>query len=209
MDDGALVQAGYNAIAASYLDDRNRDSADVQALGHLLERLRPGARVLDAGCGAGTPIATTLLGAGCRVVGVDFSTAQLALARRHAPGAALFCQDLTRLGFAAASFDAVCSYYAIIHIPREQHESLLADLYRLLRPGGWAFLCLGAESLGRDLDDDYFGATMFWSHYDAATYLALLPRLGYRIAWHDVISDSLGGEAATGGHLFILAQKPG
>jgi SAM-dependent methyltransferase len=201
------VRLGYERAAEAYLADRRQIAPDVTALEQLTGRLPAGALVLDAGCGAGLPIAQRL-SQSCRVVGVDFSERQLALAAGNVPGIALACQDLTRLGLAAGAFDAVCSYYAIIHVPRVHHAGILADFHRLLRPGGLAFLCLGAESLDDDYDDDYFGVRMYWSHYDAPTNLALLREAGFAVLWWEIISDSLGGAAATGGHLFVLAQKP-
>lgn len=201
------VRLGYERAAEAYLADRRQEAPDVAALKQLTSRLAAGALVLDAGCGAGMPIAHRLSQA-YRVIGVDFSERQLSLAARHVPTAALACQDLTRLGLAAASFDAICSYYAIIHIPRAEHAGILADLYRLLRPGGLAFLCLGAADLDDDFDDDFYGAHMYWSHYDAPANLELLRQAGFDVVWSEVIADSLGGEAATGGHLFVLAQKP-
>ena len=59
-----------------------------------------------------------------------------------------------------------------------------------------------------DYDDDFYGARMYWSHYDAPTNLELLRQAGFETVWSEVIGDSLGGEAATGGHLFVLARKP-
>lgn len=208
MNPKTTVREGYEQVAEAYLTDRRQVAPDVAALVQLTSRLMPGALVLDAGCGAGLPIAAQLAQS-FRVVGIDFSPRQLRLAARHVPGALLTCQDLTQLGLAAGAFDAVCSYYAIIHIPRTEHAGILADFYRLLRPGGLAFLCLGAEDLDDDYDDNYFGARMYWSHYDAPTNLELLRRTGFDVLWSQVIADSLGGEAATGGHLFVLAQKPG
>ena len=208
MDHRTIVRQGYERVAEAYLADRPQSSPDVAALAQLTDHLTPGALVLDAGCGAGLPIAAQL-SQSCRVVGVDFSPRQLKLAAQNAPAALLACQDLTRLGLAPATFDAVCSYYAIIHIPRAAHAGILADFHRLLRPGGLAFLCLGAADLDDDYDDDFYGARMYWSHYDAKTNLELLRRAGFDVLWWEVISDSLGGEAATGGHLFVLAQKPG
>ncbi len=206
-DPRTTVRLGYNRAAAAYLADRTLASPDVLALNHLLRHLSPGALVLDAGCGAGVPIAATLAAAH-RVIGVDFSTAQLALARAHVPAAALACQDLTRLGFAANVFDAVVSYYAIIHVPRAFHASLLATFYRALKPGGYALLCLGAADLDDDFDDDYFGVRMYWSHFDAPTNLGLLRAAGFEVLWHDFIADSLGDAPPGAGHLFVLARKP-
>jgi SAM-dependent methyltransferase len=201
------VRAGYNVVAEAYLAARPMVSPDVAALDQLTSRLSAGALVLDAGCGAGLPIAQQLARS-FRVVGVDFSARQLALAARNVPGISLACQDLTRLGLAPGVFDAVCSYYAIIHIPREEHAAILAAFYRLLRPGGLAFLCLGAQDLDDDFDDDYYGARMYWSHFDAPTNLALLGRAGFGVLWNDLISDTLDGDQFTAQHLFVLAQKP-
>jgi SAM-dependent methyltransferase len=206
MNPKETVRKGYERAAEAYLAERPQDSPDIAALDHLLRHLVPGARVLDAGCGAGVPILRSL-SERYQATGIDFAERQLALAARHAPGAALACMDLTRLGFAAGSFDAVVSYYAIIHIPREEHTGILADLHRLLRPGGLAFLCLGAEDIAEDRDGDYYGVPMYWSHFAAPTYLDLLRQAGFEIDWWAIISDSLGGEAATGGHLFVLARR--
>ena len=200
------VRAGYERVAEAYLADRPQDSPDIAALEHLLVWLAPGSLVLDAGCGAGLPILRRLAEAH-RAVGVDFSRRQLALAAGNAPGAGLAVMDLTQLGFAAGVFDAVVSYYAIIHIPRVEHAGILAAFHRLLRPGGLAFLCLGAMDIADDVDDDFYGARMHWSHFDAPTNLALLDAAGFDVLWSQIISDSLGGEAATGGHLFVLARK--
>ena len=208
MAHGTVVRAGYNKIAAAYLRARRQDSADVQALARLTDVLPPGALVLDAGCGAGLPIAARLAAAGHRVVGVDFALAQLALARRNVPGGAFVCQDMTALGVAPAVFDAVCSYYAIIHVPRQAHAAIFAAFHRALKPGGYAFLCLGAEDLDDDFDEDYYGARMYWSHYDAPTNLALLAGAGLVVEWSAFIADSLGDTPPQTGHLFALARKP-
>ena len=208
MKHGATVQTGYNRIADAYLRQRTQDSADVRQLARLLAVLPPGALVLDAGCGAGLPIAALLTASGHRVVGLDFAVAQLTLARQNVPGAVFVGQDLTALGLAPAAFDAVCSYYAIIHVPRHEHAGMLAAFHRALKPGGFAFLCLGAADIDDDIDDNYFGVRMYWSHYDGATNLALLREAGFVVEWSQCVSDSLGDSPPDAGHLFVLARKP-
>ncbi len=203
MDHKVTVKAGYNAIAARYLAERTRDSADVRLLDDFMERLPENASVLDAGCGAGVPIAQ-MLSKQFKVTGVDFSEAQIELARKNVPAADFICADMTKLDFSENSFDGICSYYAIIHIPREEHGSLLRDFHRFLKPNGVALLCLGAEHLIDDIDENYLGTRMYWSHYDTETYLKMLKVCGFSVIWSKFVGDSAGEGA---GHLFALVLK--
>jgi 2-polyprenyl-3-methyl-5-hydroxy-6-metoxy-1,4-benzoquinol methylase len=203
MDFKKTVREGYNAIANRYLAGRTRDSADVRLLGEFIERLPTNAQVLDAGCGAGVPI-SRMLSERFNVTGVDFSEAQIELAKQNVPHGTFLCQDMTALDFHDNSFDGITSYYAIIHIPREEHRALLANFHRMLKPGGLALLCLGAEHLIDDVDEDFYGARMYWSHYDRETYLEWLKELRFEIIWSKLVADE-GCEGAS--HLFVLAQK--
>ena len=197
------VKQGYNAIANRYLAERTRDSGDVHLLDDFIERLPANAKVLDAGCGAGIPI-SQMLSEHFDVTGVDFSEAQIELAKKHNPNANFICQDMTRLDFLEDTFDGICSYYAIIHIPREEHQALLINFHRMLKPGGFALLCLGAEHLIDDIDENYLGTRMYWSHYDTETYLNMLNDCGFSIIWSKRVADETCEGA---GHLFVLAQK--
>jgi len=203
MDFKETVKAGYNAIANRYLEERTRDSQDVRLLDDLIARLPANARVLDAGCGAGVPVAQ-ILSQHFQVIGVDFSQAQIELARKHVPNVEFICQDITRLDFPDDTFDAICSYYAIIHIPRDEHQSLFANFYRMLKPSGIALLCLGAENLLDDIDENFFGARMYWSHFDSDTYLKMLKETGFSVIWSKRVADATCEGA---GHLFLLVQK--
>jgi len=203
MDFKKTVREGYNAIANRYLAERTRDSEDVRLLNDFIERLPADAKVLDAGCGAGIPISQKL-SERFQVTGVDFSGAQIELAKKNVPDGTFLCEDMTKLGFPENSFDGITSYYAIIHIPREEHQALLVNFHRMLKPGGFALLCLGAENLVDDVDENFLGTRMYWSHYDTETYLKLLKECGFSILWSKRVAD----ESCEGaGHLFVLAQK--
>jgi len=200
MDYKQTVKAGYNKIADKYLATRTIDSEDARLLGDFIDLLSPDAKVLDAGCGAGIPI-SKMLAEHFDVTGVDFSEAQIELAKQNVPNAKFLCEDMTKLKFREGTFDGICSYYAIIHIPREEHELLLANFHHMLKTGGVALLCLGAQNLIDDIDDNYLGTRMYWSHYDTKTYIQMLKELGFAIIWGKYVKD---GDA---GHLFVLAQK--
>ncbi len=203
MDFKKTVREGYNTIANRYLAERTRDSEDVRLLNDFIERLPADAKVLDAGCGAGIPISQRL-SERFQVTGVDFSEAQIELAKKNVPNATFLCEDMTKLDFPENTFDGITSYYAIIHIPREEHQGLLMNFHKMLKPGGFALLCLGAEHLIDDIDENYLGTRMYWSHYDTETYLKMLSECGFSIIWSKRVEDETCEGA---GHLFVLVQK--
>lgn len=203
MDNKKLVQAGYNAIVASYLATRTKTSEDVQLLDELVARLPRGAKVLDAGCGAGVPV-TRVLSRHFEVTGVDFAEAQIEMARQLVPNASFTRHDIVDLDLPDESFDAVCSYYAIIHIPRQEHTKLLQNFQRMLKPGGLPLLCMGACDVEHDIQENYHGSPMYWSHFDSETNLRLMRESGFEIILSRDVLDSTYSDAK---HLFVLAGK--
>ena len=203
MDHKNTVREGYNTIANKYLATRAKKSSDIALLDEFMKHLEPNAKVLDAGCGAGIPVAQ-ILSRDFNVTGVDFSEKQIELAKQNVPDATFICQDMTEMDFPDATFDAVVSYYAIIHIPRDEHPALLRNIHRMLKPGGLALLCMGANDLPVGTEDDFLGAPMYWSHYDAETNLRLLQECGFDVIWAKRVGDTLDDDAE---HLFVLAQK--
>ena len=196
-----LVEQGYNRIARDYLAWREDDLAlfrdDLQ---DLASRLPPGAALLDVGCGAGVPFTAWLSERFC-VTGMDISAEQLNLARQRVPRAVFLHQDMCSLDVPPKSFDAITCFYALIHVPRNQHARVLADFNRALKPGGYLFLIAGNGDLD-DSIDDFFGAEMYWSHFDRVTSLQMIRDAGFEIFWDKVVSDR-----PSGSHVLALARK--
>ncbi|MGN2251876.1 class I SAM-dependent methyltransferase [Frateuria sp. GZRe12] len=131
----------FNAFAAPELR---------QAVASLA--LRPGMRVLDAGCGSGEAMAWLSSEAGPDgiVVGIDLALAHARAARAIAPpGASVVQANLAQLPLAHASVDLVWSVNTLNHL-RDPVDAL-QTLATLLRPGGR--VALGQSSL---LPDMYF-----------------------------------------------------
>lgn len=103
-------------------------------------RLSAQSRVLDAGCGYGAAARFLAQAFGCRVVGINISEKELALARRRAQEAGLAdrCEfgygDFHAMPFADAEFDVVWSQEAFLH--GADKMKILAQCHRVLRPGG-------------------------------------------------------------------------
>jgi hypothetical protein len=75
----------------------------------------------------------------------------------------------------------------------------------MLRSGGFLLLCTGADDLAEDVAE-YFGRDMYWSHFDAATNLAMVRECGFEVLRWELVGDTLGPEIASK-HLFLLAEK--
>ncbi|MEU5401295.1 class I SAM-dependent methyltransferase [Streptomyces sp. NPDC005963] len=117
-----------------------------------------GLSVLDLGCGAGHYAADLLARGAARVVGVDGSESLLCAAReRIGDGADLHHHDLEEpLTFLAdQSFDLVVM--ALVYHHLDAREQLLAEIRRVLRPGG-ALLVSTTHPTG---DWTYFGGSYF------------------------------------------------
>ena len=142
-------------------------------LARALERIPPGADVLDLGCGAGVPM-TRALAAGRHVTGVDISARQLELARAAVPEATFVQADMTALDLPAASLDAVVAFYSLTHVPRADLPELLAAILGWLRPGGVLIASMGAQDSPDDVEADWLGVPMFFSHHGAKKNRALV-----------------------------------
>jgi ubiquinone/menaquinone biosynthesis C-methylase UbiE len=92
-----------------------------------------GVRVLDVACGPGF-LAAAAAERGASTVGVDFSSAQVALARRRHSSLRFEVADAAALPFAAGSFDVVLSSFGMLHFPNA--AAAAAEARRVLAPGG-------------------------------------------------------------------------
>jgi SAM-dependent methyltransferase len=205
-----IVRRGYEQVAEAYQATRGAGGVEMDLLREFADRLPPVARVLDAGCGSGLPVARFLADErGLDVIGVDFAAAQIALARQNVLNATFIQADMAKLcgpTFPDAGFDGICSFYAIIHVPREEHTSVLKGFWRLLRPGGLLLLSTGYGESDEAVEDDWLGAPMYWSHYGRDENLHMLQDAWFDLIWERAVRED--EEFGGGTHLFVLAQKP-
>lgn len=101
---------------------------------HLPER----STVLDAGCGTGATGAWMTVRH--RVIGVDAEPVAVRLYADHHGGAGLVNADISRLPILDASMDAVLCVTVLCHRAVADPEATVAELVRVLRPGG--VICL-------------------------------------------------------------------
>lgn len=138
------VRRYYDRIARFYDLMAEASEGPVRREGLALLRAQPGERVIELGCGTGRALASlsrAVLPNG-RVVGVDLSDGMLARARAHLEGTAgesvveLVSADATELPFEPASYDAAFASFALELFDGPEIPRVLAELSRVLRPGG-------------------------------------------------------------------------
>jgi ubiquinone/menaquinone biosynthesis C-methylase UbiE len=156
------VRRGYDGLAEAYAEQRLEDGQEMTILDGFLQPLPDSARILDVGCGQGTPVLRRL-DESATAVGVDISRAQLELATKNAPGAHLGQGDMTRLPVRDGAFDALVAFHSLIHVPSEEHQAVLDEFARVLRPGGRVLVSEGPnEWSGTNPDWLETGVEMQW-----------------------------------------------
>jgi SAM-dependent methyltransferase len=96
-------------------------------------------RILDAGCGTGFNLGHYAKGDSREVFGLDIATAALQHVQKR--GFRNVAQaSITEIPFKAETFDIVFSFEVVTQTPRETHDASLAEMHRVLKPGGHLFI---------------------------------------------------------------------
>lgn len=207
-DQTARVRAGYNLSSRVYRADTADEATQRQYaewLGLVRDRVPSGGDVLDLGCGNGIPAAKWLSDNGFRVTGVDLSDTMVERARELVPGATLLRGDVIQhdeVDFDERSFDAVVSFYALIHVPVADQPDVIERVAGWLRPGG-IFVATVGHAAWTGIESDWLGggAEMWWSHPEAATYRAWIESAGLSIDDERLVPEG------TGGHTLFVATR--
>jgi SAM-dependent methyltransferase len=139
----ALYAEGNYAPIAPYTDI-------IAFLARAFAREGHGRKVLEIGCGTAQNLLFAAWSMGFEVYGVDYSEAAIAQARAQfqAKGlsyGALDVADAAHLSYLDASFDAVVERAVLQQNRYETARAMLAEMRRVLKPGGVLCCSLAAE----------------------------------------------------------------
>jgi len=161
--------------SSSWWNAGMRDVASrVLELAHLPTR----GRLLDLGCGSGQTMAWLAQSRPqWSMVGLDVAPEGL-VAARQAGFRALARASALELPISPASFDLVITLDMLQHLPLDGGDRrALAEIARILKPGGYLFLRTNAQSLLRVADDPAFN----YHKYRVAELRTKLEEAGFRI----------------------------
>ncbi|MFS8031467.1 putative methyltransferase [Helianthus anomalus] len=104
-----------------------------------LINVKPGQKILDAGCGVGGPMRAIAAHSGCNVVGITINEYQVSRAKAHNKKAGLdhlcdvVCGNFLEMPFEDECFDGAYSIEATCHAPKL--EDVYSEIFRVLMPG--------------------------------------------------------------------------
>lgn len=159
------TRASYDTVAEDYAsllaDHLATEPVQRHVLALFAEQVlsRGGGRVLDLGCGPGR-LTGHLHGLGLDVEGLDLSPGMVAVAGRAHPDLPFVVGTATDLPHADASLAGVVAFHSLIHLPDDALDAAVAEVARVLRPGGTALVTFHAGDGVRRKVEGYGGHPM-------------------------------------------------
>ena len=190
----------YDLIAERFHTERGQLWREKKYVDLTVADLPKGARVLDLGCGTGRPISEYLDQQGFDIVGVDSSSAMLAVARTVLPRAALIHADMREVAFDPGLFHAVIAWDSLFHVDRESHPEMYSKIANWLVPGGRFMLSSGGTA-DAGFVAPMFGHEFFYSSFGPDEVPPLLAQAGFRVLLSEIDDPS------SKGHLAVVAQR--
>jgi ubiquinone/menaquinone biosynthesis C-methylase UbiE len=179
--------AAFDAIGPWYDQAFPHKEGQVAAGAWVVERLKPGARVLDVGCGSGVPTARQFVDAGFRVTGIDISRGMLASAVENVPEGVFGYRDVLQLEPTAEPYDAVVAFFSLLMLTRADLPEALRRIRAVLVPGGLFALSM----VEADMDDVVFnllGADLRVSGLQRDELRAVVEAAGFTVESEDALT---------------------
>lgn len=199
----------FDRIGERYDEAFPHKDGQLSAVRRLLDRLPPRARVLDAGCGTGTPTARQLADAGHSVVGIDISEEMLRLARRDVPEAEFLRRPIEEIDASLGEFAAAVAFFSLLMLPRLEIPPALKNIHDRLEPGG--HLVLGMVEA--DLDDtpiQFLGSPVRVTGYMRDELVALVTDAGFEVTeLHHLTYAPASAELLPEVQLFLFCRRDG
>ena len=150
------VRASYDTVADEYAaridGELEHKPCDRQLLDSFAAQAKDQGLVADLGCGPGM-VTQYLHDRGVQVMGIDLSPRMIQRANELHKGLAFKCEDFTRLEVLDNQWAGIVAMYSLIHLPREEVQSVLRDFFRVLAPGGLLLIAFHVGSETRHTSD--------------------------------------------------------
>jgi ubiquinone/menaquinone biosynthesis C-methylase UbiE len=185
-----ITKESYQATAQQFAQNVE-NLAPTQSIEKFIGLLPPQAKIIDLGCGSGRD-AKIFTSMGADVVGIDYSSNLIEIAKSHAPLANFQLMDIEEMNFPASSFDGAWSACSLAHISKSMLPDVLKKINFILKESGYFYLALkkgAGEILERDsrYDGDF---KKFWSFFGEDELKNILQEAQFNILEFDTVEKS-------------------
>ena len=147
--------------------------------------LKPGAKILDLGCGPGN-VAKFLyeLNQDYTIVGIDLSEEMIKLARQNVPqNSVMFkVRDIRDLEIEETMYDAVIASFCIVHLENDETKNLLKKINKMLRKNGMLYMsCMEGEKSGFETTSFSDRGYIYFNYYTEEFLTRILEKNRFKI----------------------------
>ena len=177
------VYESYEKIVDWFDKHRSRDLFEIAYLKMVTEYLKPGAKILDLGCGMGEPIAGYFIERGFDVTGVDGSKKMIDLAQSRFPKSNFIISDM-RDFFLDKKFDLIIAWNSFFHLLKDDQRNMFKTFALNLNKGGILLFTSGAEE--GEIWGNNGGENLYHASLSPNEYKKLLNDNGFTLITHKI-----------------------
>jgi 2-polyprenyl-3-methyl-5-hydroxy-6-metoxy-1,4-benzoquinol methylase len=182
------LKSTYNRIAKDWHRDHLRDDWWIAGTEAFVALLKPGATILDVGCGAGLK-SDYLIKKGFHVIGIDFSEKMIELAKREVPGGTFSVRDVHDIESMPGKFDAVFAQAVLLHVPKDKIQNVMRSLVEKINDGGYLYIAVKRQRENEPeesvlAENDYgYPYERFFSYFTISEMESYFKNLGLEICY--------------------------
>ncbi len=174
-------------------DRRTGDWSDKPWHDRFISALPKNAKVLDLGCGGGTPVALNMVSYGLQITGIDTSPTLVSLCRDRMPDQEWIVADMRSLSL-GRRFDGLLAWDSFFHLKPDDQRRMFEVFAR--HSAAPAILMFNAGPAFGEAIGSYRGDSLYHASLEPTEYEAQLDRIVFKILAHTIEDRAAGGRTA-------------
>lgn len=166
-------------------DRRNAEWNDKPWHERFIAALPAGAKVLDLGCGSGSPVDQHMVERGLHVTGIDASPSLISLCRERLPDQEWLVADMRALRL-GRRFDGVLAWDSFFHLAPNDQREMFEVFAAHAAPS--AILMFNSGPAHAEVVGSYRGEPLYHASLNADEYAAMLDKSAFEVVAH-VVED--------------------
>lgn len=203
----------FDSIANEYVEYFGEDWEFINEIQEFAAQLPEKAKVLDLGCGSGY-ITNYLHNQNLNAVGLDFSQEMINIAKEKYPTIDFLLADFVSIQnyFDENSVDALIAVYSLYFVPKEQFESVLKSLSKVLKNDGKFFFVTQIGN-GEDyittplMEENNVNEKLYVNYYNKDELETILNKCNFEIEYLKAKYDYDEKEISNSGRYIVLAKN--